>query len=467
MSMKDEFPYQNLPKKLIAMVFEINRITKAPLALIFASMLSAISLVCQRIINVERPGQLVGPVSLYMITIAESGERKSTVDSMIMRPLMQIDEENAESYRLAYDGFKEEMGLFSAQKQALMSRLKSETKLDLNTDNTKQRLKALEQTKPVMPIRQRWLINDVTPAALKHILSEEGASTGLMSDEAGMLFGGKAFEQLPMLNKIWDGGPFMVDRANASEITVKDVRMTMLLMAQPGIVEGFLNRGKGEARDTGFLARCLMCYPQSTQGTRQIEQVDTSAGHLNVFHKRLAAIATMPTNVSRVVMRFDSDAEQSWLDFYNKIERLIGEPGYYSLNEFKDYASKMPENVARLAALIEFFQTGNETICLRAVKIAIEIIEWYGHHFIELVGKKENVFDDSNVLYSWLKEYCSKYSVNNLPKNTVLQYGPNRFRNRGKLNALLENLQERSLVYVSYGKTSVVTVYDWMPYRIG
>ncbi|NWA61598.1 DUF3987 domain-containing protein [Pantoea sp. B9002] len=463
MSMNDEFPYRNLPKQLNAMIFEIQRRTKAPLALIIASMLGAISLVCQRRINVERPGQLEGPVSLFMITIAESGERKSTVDSMIMRPILQIDEENAESYRLARAIFDEEMELFLAQKQALMSRLKSETKLDLDTDNTKERLKALEIKKPVMPIRQRWLINDVTPAALKHILAEEGASTGLMSDEAGMLFGGKALEQLPMLNKVWDGGPFIVDRANATQITVKDVRMTMLLMAQPSVVESFLHRGKGEARDTGFLARCLMCYPQSTQGTRQIEQGDTSAEYLNLFHKRLVAIATMPTDGSRIIMRFNNDAEQSWLDFYNKIERLIGEPGYYSLNEFKDYASKMPENVARLSALIEYFYTGKNTICLRAVNIAIEIIEWYGHHFIELVGKKENALDDSNILFNWLKEYCSKNNARNLSKNTVLQYGPNRFRNLGKLNALLEILQGRNLIYINHnGKAKVITVNYWM-----
>jgi len=468
MSSNKEFPFENLPHEFKDLILVIFRITKAPLAMICSSILGAISLVCQRQIDVQRPGGLEGPVSLFMFTIAESGERKSTVDRMVMRSLFEMDEQYAQAYRIAYDIFEEDMELFTVQKQALISRLKSETKLELNTDNTRKMLKAFEQTKPLKPARKRLLLNDATPAALKQLLAEENASTGLMSDEAGIVFGSRALEQLPMLNKIWDGSTFTIDRANAPELPIKNARMTMLLMAQPGVVEKFLHRGKDEARDTGFLARCLMCYPETTQGTRFIEHVEIPSEQLHDFHKKLAHIASLPADSSRKVMHFNREASLCWQNFYNNIESSIGQTGYNSLAEFKDYASKMPENVARLAALIEYFHTGRMVISLPAVNNAIEIIEWYGCHYINLIGRRDNLHDDAGFLYNWLREFCHKNGTNMIPCNLLLRYCPNRFRSRDKLNAFLEILQSRNLVRITYnGKSKFVMVNDWMNKIVG
>lgn len=66
------------------MLIEVAEATQAPLELVLASALSTISLLCQPLIDVERPGKMIGPVSLMVISIAQSGERKSTVESMFM-----------------------------------------------------------------------------------------------------------------------------------------------------------------------------------------------------------------------------------------------------------------------------------------------------------------------------------------------------------------------------------------------
>lgn len=55
---------------------------QAPRALIFSGALTAISLVCQGLIDVRKPtGQCV-PTSLMLLTIAGSGERKSTAENV-------------------------------------------------------------------------------------------------------------------------------------------------------------------------------------------------------------------------------------------------------------------------------------------------------------------------------------------------------------------------------------------------
>ncbi|MCV5869670.1 YfjI family protein, partial [Escherichia coli] len=76
-----------------------------------------------------------------------------------------------------------------------------------------------------------------------------------------------------------------------------------------------------------------------------------------------------------------------WIEFYNQVEsemRMIG-----LLYDFKDYASKMAENMARLAALLHYFSGDGGDISVTAVKAAVEIVAWYIEEYIRLFSKKE------------------------------------------------------------------------------
>ncbi|EHH9999312.1 DUF3987 domain-containing protein, partial [Escherichia coli] len=85
----DEFPLSSLPPLIRDAVIEAQQITQAPLGLVAASALGAVSLVCQNLIDVCRLNTLRGPVSLFFLTLAESGERKTAVDKLLMKPLYQ------------------------------------------------------------------------------------------------------------------------------------------------------------------------------------------------------------------------------------------------------------------------------------------------------------------------------------------------------------------------------------------
>ena len=92
------FPVWSLPPKLRAAVEEAIAVTQAPAALVASSALAAASLAVQTKFDVKRLNGLVSPCSLFFITFAESGERKTTVDQMFLRPFMEF-EENAPQYR--------------------------------------------------------------------------------------------------------------------------------------------------------------------------------------------------------------------------------------------------------------------------------------------------------------------------------------------------------------------------------
>lgn len=386
------FPVHVFPQIIRNAVYEAEQQTQAPQALIAASVLGVISLACQNRIDVCRLNNLRSPVSLFLLTLADSGERKSTVDKLLMKPMYQLEEEWSKKYTQDLIVWRNEETVFNIEKKALMSKLKSDIRRNKDHSTTNERLKVLLAASPKAPVRLRQIYNDATPAAIKDSLCGRWRSIGLMSDEAGTIFDGYALNELPFINKMWDGAMFPVERKSEPDKLIKDARMTLGLMIQPDVFKkGYLERKGDAAKGIGFFARCLICQPGSTQGNRQITSPVVSNEHLPVFHQRLIdivneSIARNEEN-ERQCLRFSPEAEKHWLEFYNKVESEMGLLGF--LSDFKDYASKMAENMARLAALLHYFSGDEGDISIAAVKAAVDIMAWYIEEYIRLFSKKE------------------------------------------------------------------------------
>ena len=75
-----EYPLEALPEHVLAAVEEVRAFVQAPTAMVATCALSALSLAIQALIDVQRASKLSGPVGLFSLVIAESGERKSRCD---------------------------------------------------------------------------------------------------------------------------------------------------------------------------------------------------------------------------------------------------------------------------------------------------------------------------------------------------------------------------------------------------
>lgn len=100
------FPLWALPPTIRSAVQESMDVTRAPAALVASSALAAASLAVQAKYDVQRLNGLVSPCSLYIITFAESGERKTTVDRMFFSPFGEF-EDNASNGLLVENGVNE------------------------------------------------------------------------------------------------------------------------------------------------------------------------------------------------------------------------------------------------------------------------------------------------------------------------------------------------------------------------
>lgn len=87
------FPLYALTPKVRAAVEDAIAVTQAPAALVVSSCLAAASTAVQAKYNVRRLNGLSSPCSLYFITFAESGERKTTVDRLFFSVFTEFEEQ--------------------------------------------------------------------------------------------------------------------------------------------------------------------------------------------------------------------------------------------------------------------------------------------------------------------------------------------------------------------------------------
>jgi hypothetical protein len=99
--------------------------------------------------------------------------------------------------------------------------------------------------------------------------------------------------------------------------------------------EVFFDRSGGLAlaRGTGFLARFLVAWPESTQGFRPFSEPPMAWPALSAFHRRIAAILANPVPMdeegvlSPAVLTLAPDAKAAWVTFHDAIEgELPNEP---------------------------------------------------------------------------------------------------------------------------------------------
>lgn len=449
----ETYPLDALPDTIRAAVEEVAGFVKAPMALVASSALAALSLACQAHIDAKRAEKLHGPVGLFLLTIADSGERKSTCDGFFSSAIRQYQEEQAEIMKPVIKDYQATLAAWEAERDGILSAVKDAGRKGKPTDKLRADLAQLQQKKPESPRVPRLILGDETPENLAWGLAKHWPSAGVLSSEAGVVFGshgmGKdsAMRNLALLNVLWDGGSHSIGRRTSESFTVRGARLTMGLMVQETTLREYFSKSGGLARGTGFLARFLVAWPESTQGTRNFTEAPANWPHLAAFHRRIAAILNQPASIDEdgaltpAQLSLAPDAKAAWVAYHDAIESELAKGG--ELYDVRDVASKSADNAARLAALFQQFEHGmGGSIGLDSFERASCITAWHlseaRRFFGELALPAELV--DAARLDGWLIEYCQRERTHMVGKNHVRQHGP--LRDGGRLDAAIRELVE-------------------------
>lgn len=257
---------------------------------------------------------------------------------------------------------------------------------------------------------------------------------------------------LSTLNVLWDGGEHINTRADESKnFEVRGARFTMSLQVQHHVLTEFMRRAGELARGSGFLARFLVAWPESTQGTRFYEEPVAHMAGLSQFESRITQL--LQTELPKAnehsleltphLLELSPEAKSIWIELYDAIEGQLAAQGDYS--DVKDVASKTADNAARIAALLHVFEHGLEgAIKPQHMQSAGAIALWHLDESRRLLFDLQQDAEAHKAaqLDAWLINWCNQHSTDRVSTTEVMRRGPNSIRRAEHLVVPLLDLQE-------------------------
>lgn len=427
-------------------------ITQAPLALAAQSALSVASLAAQAHWNVESLGG-PKPVSLFCLSVAQSGERKSACDRQLMRPVDKFSRDLSSEYQMEIEKHKAASTLWQARQKNILRQPKP--------DETEADLAALgpEPKPPLLPL---VTASDPTVEGITRTLGISRPSLGLFSDEGGAFLGGSGMSEdnrlktVATLSGFWDGSPINRTRASDGSVTHFGKRLALHLMVQPIAAETLL--ADPVATGQGFLARFLIVQPPSTMGRRLFRDAKPeSIAALEAWDSRIGSmLRTEPrlreesrNEIEPAQMSLVPAARQILIRFHDTVELEL--PSGKALEACQAFASKAAEHAARIAGVMTAF-AGEASVTARTMADAVTLAEYY-------LGEAARLADAATISKETVKlERLRKWLVESWDEAFIspaiaAQFGP--FRETSANKKLLGKLAEHGHVCPIEGGTMV------------
>ncbi|GLH67311.1 DUF3987 domain-containing protein [Geothrix edaphica] len=466
------YPVDALPEVIRAAVEEVQGFVQAPVPLVASSALAALSLAAQAHWDMRRAEKLAGPVGLFLLTIADSGERKSTCDGFFTRVIRDYEAQQAELAKPAVKDYRAALDAWEAQRNGIKDGIRAGAKAGKDTQALERKLRDLEHEKPEGPRVPRLIYADATPESLKWSLAKVWPSGGVVSSEAGIVFGShgmgneSAMRNLGTLNQLWDGTEIATERRTSESFTVRGARLSIALQVQEATLRAFFDQSGTLARGSGFMARFLVAWPESTQGSRPFTEAPATWPYLSAFNRRIEALLNLPAPIdgdgalAPAMLSFSVEAKAEWVAFHDRIERDL--PNGERFHDIRDVASKIADNAARMAALFHAFEgAAGGAVGVDSFRSAARIAEWHlneARRFFGELALPAGLADAAH-LESWLVNRCRKNGSSEVPTKEVQQFGPGTLREKAKIDAAMMELEELGRARrITEGKRRFITL---------
>jgi putative DNA primase/helicase len=466
------YPMEALPEPIRSAVTEVQAFVQAPHAMVASSALAAVALAVQAHWDIERAEKLDGPTSLFLLTIADSGERKSSCDGFFTKVIREYEQREADEAKPRLADYRADRKSWEARCRGLEDAIKTASKSGKGTCDHEQALRELSQKEPQRPRVPRLLYGDATPESLKWQLASGWPSGGVVSSEAGLVFGShgmgseSVMRHMATLNILWDGTAIQTERRSSESFTVRGARFSMFLQVQELTLRLFMDSSKDIGRGSGFFARCLIGWPESTIGSRPFRDAPPNWPALAAFNNRLELILNEPVPIHEEgylvpgMLKLTPEAKEVWVAFHDAIERDLGSGGLY--HDVKDVAAKTADNATRLAGLFHAFGGSiGGVVSADNLRAGCKIAEWHLTEARRFFGELAlpAALADAARLESWLVSRCKNLGLKEIPTKEVQQYGPNGLRDKAKLDPALDELVELGrAMRITHGRRKLISL---------
>jgi len=414
-----------------------------------ASVLAVASLAAQALADCIIPatGQS-RPLSCFLVSIAVTGDRKSSSDGEAMAPVRQREKALREIYEQALPDYRRakrahDVAVANAEK----------TKGDWREIEAAMRAVGDEPIAPLLP----FLTCDEPSLEGLHKLFERGQpAMGLFSDEGGGFLGGYSMgaenrlRTLAGLSLFWDGGTVRRIRAGDGASALVGRRLSLHLMAQPGAAAGLLC--DAVAMDQGFLSRVFVSAPPSLAGLRLQKPIGPETeSALRRYNSAILEMLERPLPLAEGAsncieprrLAFDERAAAAWLRLCDAIEKKLGAGGAYE--PIRGFANKLAEHVARLAGVLTIAENPEAgAISADALARAVALGDYFAGESLRLIESAAASPDVVNAekALQWLQ--ASGRQTFGLA--CLYQFGPNAIRDAASARKAIEILEAHNWI---------------------
>lgn len=338
------FPVEALPAPLCDWVQAVAENTETPVDMAAVCALAVLSCALQGKFKIFPKHGYGEPLNLYILIIANSGERKSPIVRLMTRPIYQYEESENKRRQEQMEVDQANLSSWKKQIDALDRDGKANEAAKLRT---KYRELECNRIKPL-----RLIADDITPEALTSLLSENKGLLTIISTEGG-LFDTLAGRYSNMVSidtmlKAYSGDRIRVDRKGRESEVINDPALTMLLSAQDNVLEGLMRNDVFKSR--GLNARILYCRPKSKVGTRHFDTPELPPELESEYHKLMYTLLQIPYPEGGVpkVIRLSPKAYKRVNSFFDWLEpQLVSE-----LEHMDGWGGKFVGNTLRIAGLL-------------------------------------------------------------------------------------------------------------------
>ncbi len=350
-------------------------VQQAPVGLVAQCVLAAVATAIQGLFDIELPHGRY-PLSLYLLTLGETGERKSSTDSLVFRP---------------HDEWaREALGQIAA-----------------GGDD-------------VPGFRPFLFFEGGTIEGLRQQLTKHWPSVICNNSDAADFIGGHSMREgretatAAFLCKLWEGQlrGYMRGQDNAP-ISLYGRRVSLSWMIQPQHVDALVN---GSMASQGLLSRLLVSYPKSLIGQRKYLIPD--AGQRAVFegyNNKIKTLLTTPLDMdptsgqlSPIPLYLDDQAKLLYAQLSDHYESTLAPSGINA--GIRDHANKAGQHLARLAGVLAAFE-GVPTVTSGHLERAKILLDYYLAEWRDLHCRLESLAPEirqPSALYDWLRLYTER-----------------------------------------------------------
>ena len=448
------YPVDALGPILAPAARAIMESVQVPDALAANSVLGAAALAAQSHANVQTLGG-IRPVSLYLLTIAGSGDRKSTADAVALAPVRLHIRRLQIQYQAEYVEHQRAAEVYKFNRR----------RAGKNNVTPDEYSAALAEINNSPPPRRPWVIcSEPTPEGLVRSLNDGQFAQGIFSDEGGTFLGGHGLSEeselrtIALLSRAWQGDT--IDRVRAGDaehVVLNGRRLSMHLLVQPAVANRLI--GRELYRSQGFLARFLMAAPDSIAGTRRYspgQQAIQKDRRIVSYYHSLTELISQPVEedpdlggLDLPYLTLSDDARQFLAEGYDEIEAAQGKGG--ALELLREWASKAAEHACRIAGVMTLVENpAASCISVEAMRNALTLAEHYLCEYERLVGCSG--VSDEITRGQKLLEWIARKKMWQFTARDVMNKGPNCIRGADMARSAIATLLEHRWITTEDGR---------------